>query len=132
MSDLRDFLNWFDGFAENIEKTPTAKQWAKIKERVGALQLQKVEPETQVTRHNGPSTLVTVRAPKPRKPHPTAFKFIIDNQGVVRRGNGEPVLPSDVTDIIHDYRDGEADLRSIIWADGSTGLNGQDLTIVAA
>jgi hypothetical protein len=131
MSDLRDFLNWFDGFAENIEKTPTAKQWAKIKERVGGLQLQKVEPEVRPLAP--PSTLgaTTISLAK-RKPHPTAFKFIIDNQGVVRRGNGEPVLPSDVTDIIHDYRDGEADLRSIIWADGSTGLNGQDLTIVAA
>jgi hypothetical protein len=131
MSDLRDFLNWFDGFAENIEKTPSAKQWAKIKERVGALQLQKVEPEIAPVKLEIRAQPATTPASK-RKPHPTAFKFVIDHQGVVRRGNGEPVLPSDVTDIIHDYREGEADLRSIIWADGSTGLNGQDLTIVAA
>jgi hypothetical protein len=37
MSSLRDFLNWFEGFSENLDKAPTAKQWEKIKERILAL-----------------------------------------------------------------------------------------------
>jgi hypothetical protein len=42
MSNLRDFLNWFEGFSDNLDKAPTAKQWEKIKERLLAL---KDEPE---------------------------------------------------------------------------------------
>lgn len=37
MTNLRDFLNWFEGFSENLDKAPNAKQWAKIKERLLAL-----------------------------------------------------------------------------------------------
>jgi hypothetical protein len=37
MTTLRDFLNWFEGFSDNIELTPNEKQWAKIRERIGAL-----------------------------------------------------------------------------------------------
>lgn len=29
-----EFKAWFDGFTEGIEKTPTDKQWERIKERV--------------------------------------------------------------------------------------------------
>jgi hypothetical protein len=39
MSALTDFLHWFDGFADNIEQKPSAKQWTKIVERIGALKL---------------------------------------------------------------------------------------------
>jgi hypothetical protein len=37
MSGLRDFLNWFEGKSEDIEDAPTAKQWARIKEKLLAL-----------------------------------------------------------------------------------------------
>jgi hypothetical protein len=37
MSALRDFLSWFEGFSENLEKAPNAKQWEKVKERILAL-----------------------------------------------------------------------------------------------
>jgi hypothetical protein len=32
-----EFKAWFDGFTESIDKTPTQKQWARIKERVGEI-----------------------------------------------------------------------------------------------
>ena len=123
MNDLRDFLNWFDGFAENIDKTPTAKQWTKIKERIAALQ----------------GSAPTLPAPQPAKPAAApkppqaAYRFMIDENGVVMRTkDGKPVLPGDITSEIYDVRGQAGDLRSIVWADGSTGLNGADLTIVGA
>lgn len=76
---------------------------------------------------------VATPAPKkPAKPKQPDYPFIIDKGGFVLRGNGEPVLPSDVTGPIHDLRGQDGDIRSIIWADGSMGLNGADLTISAA
>jgi hypothetical protein len=42
------------------------------------------------------------------------------------------VLPKDVTGEIYDTRGIDADLRTITWADGTTGLNGADLTITSA
>lgn len=36
--ELRDFLNWFEGFADNLGgKAPKPDQWAKIRERILAL-----------------------------------------------------------------------------------------------
>lgn len=128
MNDLRDFLNWFDGFAENIDKTPSAKQWAKIKERVAAL------------RDAPPAS--TAAAPKPAAaapppPAPKAkpvYPFIIDEQGYARKGKGDKrrITPDEVTDALYDLRGLEGDMATIRWADDSTGLNGRDLTIVAA
>lgn len=37
MNALRDFLNWFDGFQENIETAPSEKQWGRVRERIEAL-----------------------------------------------------------------------------------------------
>ena len=123
MTDLRDFLNWFDGFAENIEKTPSPKQWAKIKERVAAL------------RAVGPAAApVTSQQPaKPAKKPDPVYPFIIDRDGAVKNGRSKkPVMPSEVTDTVFDLRGMDGDVKSIVWADGSTGLNGADLTIVGA
>ena len=39
MSDLRDFLAWFDGFCENIKARPSAEQWAKVVERIRKIQV---------------------------------------------------------------------------------------------
>lgn len=69
--------------------------------------------------------------PKPSaegKPKPPTHPFIIDEQGYVRNAKGKRVMPADVSDAICDLR-GEADLRDIVWADDSTGLNGRDLII---
>jgi len=34
---LRDFLNWFEGFSDNIEKAPTERQWGKIVAKIADL-----------------------------------------------------------------------------------------------
>jgi hypothetical protein len=67
--------------------------------------------------------------PKAKKP---AHAFYIDESGYVRNGAGKAVLPKDVTGEIYDTRGIDADLRTITWADGTTGLNGADLTITSA
>ncbi len=33
----QEFKAWFDGYTENISKTPTQKQWKRIQERVGEI-----------------------------------------------------------------------------------------------
>lgn len=33
----QEFKAWFEGFTESMEKAPTAKQWARIKERVAEI-----------------------------------------------------------------------------------------------
>ena len=57
--------------------------------------------------------------------------FMIDKQGYARRASGERVLPKDVTGAIFDERGATSDMRDIVWADDSTGLNGADLVIHA-
>ena len=137
MSELRDFLNWFDGFAENIEKTPTPKQWAKIKERVSGLQaMPGVAPAQSRTYTDGAAASTSIiTLPHTSRPEPQ-YPFIIDKEGYVRRGKGKKqrVLPGEISSEVYDLRpQGEfgADLNVIVWADNSTGLNGADLTIVA-
>lgn len=34
---LNEFKAWFEGFTEDMERAPTAKQWKRIKERVGEI-----------------------------------------------------------------------------------------------
>ena len=80
---------------------------------------------------NGNELSIQMLQPEPATP--VTHKFIIDAEGYVRRGTGnrQRLLPADVTGEIVDLR-GDGDLRTIIWADDSTGLNGQNLTISAA
>lgn len=35
--NLSEFKAWFEGFTENLEGQPNAKQWARIKKRVGEI-----------------------------------------------------------------------------------------------
>lgn len=129
MSDLRDFLNWFDGFAENIDKTPNTKQWGKIKERVTALRNAAPADEAQKL-----ANVVKPRpAPAPAKPAPS-YPFIIDKENFARNGKTQKrVLPGEVTDIMFDLRGLAGDAKHITWADDSTGLNGAgDITITVA
>jgi hypothetical protein len=123
--DARDFTIWFDAWVEGKRKL-TEKEVSRLKEMVHAIPL--VEATAPV-----PAKAAQAKpeaAPKPRKPDPSSFRFIIDEAGYVKRGSGQRVDPSEVSDIIHDYRGEAGDLRAIIWADDSTGLNGADLTIV--
>jgi hypothetical protein len=34
---LQRFLDWFEGFAENVGEAPTAEQWTRIREKIGVL-----------------------------------------------------------------------------------------------
>jgi hypothetical protein len=78
--------------------------------------------------------------PAPAKPKPTekpdvkfarltGHNFMIDMEGYVRRANGDRVLPADVVGSVFDTRGALGDLRTIVWADNSIGLNGKDLVI---
>lgn len=67
MSTFHDFLVWFDGWSENIEGQPTAKQWDRLRAKVG--EVRAVEPENLPTVYAGP-------APAPQ---PTA-ELVVKNE----------------------------------------------------
>lgn len=71
--------------------------------------------------------------PAPAPPKKPTYPFIIDTDGFARRGTGDKarVTPDQITDMIFDLRGLDGDMKTIVWADDSTGLNGRDLTIVA-
>ena len=46
-----EFKAWFDGFTEAIEKAPTQKQWARIKERVTEIDGKAVTERVYVDRY---------------------------------------------------------------------------------
>lgn len=60
------------------------------------------------------------------------FPFYIDEQGSARKQDGSPVKASEVKGELVDLRGQDGDMKTIKWADGTTGLNGADLTIIAA
>jgi hypothetical protein len=60
------------------------------------------------------------------------YPFYIDHDGRALRGDGAPVMPGQVLDQIFDLRGESGDLGSIVWADGSRGVLGITLDIVAA
>ena len=66
--------------------------------------------------------------PRQKKPeHP----FVIDEKGYARRGTGERVMPKDIDGEVFDKRGDAGDMRTIIWADESTGLPAKQLVILA-
>lgn len=72
-------------------------------------------------------------APPPAKPKPPQYPFIIDKDGYARNGRTNArISPDQATDMIADLRGMDGDMKTIVWADDSQGLNGRDLTIVAA
>lgn len=87
---------------------------------------------TKLDQSTSQQEAVAPRPPAPPKPKKPTHAFVIDEQGLVKRGNGERVLPGEIDTVVHDLSNGQVDLRNIVWADGSTGLNGADLTIVGA
>ena len=71
--------------------------------------------------------------PPPAKPKPPQYPFIIDKDGYARNGRTNArISPDQATDMIADLRGMDGDMKTIVWADDSQGLNGRDLTIVAA
>ena len=73
-------------------------------------------------------------APQPfrpvTKPKPV-YPFYIDVDGKAKNQSGKPIKAKDVKGELFDLRGELGDMKSIEWADGSTGLNGADLTIIA-
>lgn len=47
MSEITSFLDWFDGFCENLTKQPTPKQWARVVDRIN--QLRALEPTKTIS-----------------------------------------------------------------------------------
>lgn len=72
----------------------------------------------------------TKPSPAPLPP-PVVHKFIIDMDGRACTARGKPVMPSEINDVICDLRGPDGDVRTISWADGSTGIQGWDLVITA-
>lgn len=72
--------------------------------------------------------LLQQTAPKPPKP---VHQYIINKSGFVVDAKGKRLLPGDIAGPIFDERGEDGDLRAIVWADDSRGLNGADLTIHA-
>jgi hypothetical protein len=66
-----------------------------------------------------------------KKPKVASYEFIIDEGGYVRNGKtSEQLSPSDVAGkTVYDMRGMDGDMSSLIWADGSKGLNGADINI---
>lgn len=60
------------------------------------------------------------------------FPFYIDMDGQARNRVGKPINAKDVQGDLVDLRGQDGDMKTIRWADGTTGLNGADLTIIAA
>lgn len=78
---------------------------------------------------------------KPQQTTPQTFKpvvvkpqfpFYIDEKGFAKRQDGARIKASEVKGELFDLRGQDGDMKTIQWADGSTGLNGADLTIIAA
>jgi hypothetical protein len=71
---------------------------------------------------------VTVPKRSPSLGHP----FLIDEKGLVKNAkSGKRVNANEIDGTIFDMRGQEGDMRTITWADNSTGINGKDLTITA-
>lgn len=47
MSSVQSFLDWFEGFAENIDGAPTDKQWGRVVERIKRLTVDHHQPQVQ-------------------------------------------------------------------------------------
>lgn len=80
----------------------------------------------------GKAEVKPVFMPVQSKPKAPKGGFYIDDQGMVRNAQGKRVLPKDVTSEVYDTRGEMGDMRAIVWADDSKGLNGADLTITSA
>lgn len=70
-------------------------------------------------------------APVAQRPAKPSFPFYIDEQGFAKNKAGKRVKANDVTGELYDLRGQDGDMRGIIWADDSKGLNGANLVVVA-
>jgi len=75
-----------------------------------------------------PDNKTAVNAPQMPVP---SIPFYIDLDGTAKRKGGIPIKPGEVKGDLVDLRGIDGDVSAIKWADGSSGLNGADLTIIA-
>lgn len=68
-AELRDFLNWFNGWAENIKARPSPAQWKRLKERVSELEARGSGADAQPRQ---PSAANGNAVPSIAKPKPPA------------------------------------------------------------
>lgn len=69
MSTFHDFLVWFDGWAENIDGTPTEKQWTRLKAKVAEVRSATPQPAAVIVHErNGVQTAGPLPPAEPRKP----------------------------------------------------------------
>jgi hypothetical protein len=74
MKELKSFLDWFEGFADNIEGAPTAAQWGKITTRIKRLadevaSMPEAPPIYANGAMNGHHAVTPVSAPPPKDPN---------------------------------------------------------------
>ena len=75
--------------------------------------------------------MLSAFTPATVRPKPKRQGLYIDVDGYARNATGKRILPSEIDPgaILHDDRGQDGDLREIIWANDSAGLNGQDITV---
>lgn len=66
-----EFKAWFDGFSEGIDKTPTQKQWTRIKERVAEIDGTPISEKVFVDRYWPNYHPVYVGSPTPPPYYPS-------------------------------------------------------------
>lgn len=82
--------------------------------------------------NNRPLGFPSLKEPSsPTKTVPPVHRFYIDADGYAKKASGERILAKDVYGEIFDTRGEYGDMKTIIWADDSKGLNGADLVITA-
>lgn len=112
-----------------LEKIPnTGAAWPKAKRKVW---MGLIEQAFELAFSEGGEAVAATEEPKPKADPRSAYRFYIDEDGVVRNVNGDPVSASQVDDTIYDVRGIDGDVGSIMWADGKRGLNGADVMITA-
>ena len=84
-----------------------------------------------ISRVRQSAAAMTAALPKPASPASPAYPFYIDTDNRAKDKSGKPVKASEVKGELFDLRGWDGDMKLIEWADGSTGLNGANLTIVA-
>lgn len=95
---LNDFLNWFSGYAENIEKAPTAKQWSRIVAKVKDLSVSHASSEVQRTVTDlAASSPVAAPAPRGDAKPTTATAWKSQYQAALIEGGCDDETASDFT-----------------------------------
>jgi hypothetical protein len=72
MTELQQFLAWFDGYSENIKQRPTAAQWAKVVEKIKSIKVAPAAPA---------APRLAATSPDPNKPRPVMSSGVAMSAG---------------------------------------------------